>query len=153
MHQRDTNDTAPIVGADLAGPANLAERYNETARLAMSDACRRNYRQRIAKIIKFWLENDPEYHSIGVVEVSEADLHDNTKYFFDGKYKQDLVYTGLNDQFLLHFLVSNKRKVDGKLKSVEDLRKYKDAVMWGAKEANELLPGSFYTMFDNYMKG
>ena len=66
-------------------------------------------------------------------------------------------YKGLNDQFVLHFLVENKihttTKRKGKFKSVGDLRKYKDAIMWGALMQEELLPSKFYTMFDNFLGG
>jgi hypothetical protein len=36
---------------------------------------------------------------------------------------------------------------------VDDLRKYKDAIMWGAKQVNALLPAKFYEMFDNFLGG
>ena len=38
-HERDTNDAAPIIGANLAMPANLKDKYNETVKLAISTTC------------------------------------------------------------------------------------------------------------------
>jgi hypothetical protein len=105
--KRETNDQAETVGADIAEPADLAAAYNETVRVSMADKCRRNYRQRIARIILFWKTNDPDYYHIRVQSVSECDLADPTKYYF-GKFKEDLVYEGLNEVFVLHFLVSKK---------------------------------------------
>ena len=63
------------------------------------------------------------------------------------------MYEGLNESFVLHFLVSNKKKADGKLKSLEDLWKYKDAIMWGSKVAGKLLPVKFYEMFNQFLHG
>ena len=150
--QRETNDTAPTVGNDLALPADLAERYNETASFAHNDKTRQDYHNRIKRIITFWKENDPTYYAVGVCKVSEADLADATKYHF-GK-TEDIVYEGLNESFVLHFLVCNKHKDDGsKLKSLQDLRKYKDAIMWGSKMAGVLLPVKFFEMFDQFLGG
>lgn len=151
-HQRETNNDAATVGAELAEPANLAEKYNETKRVSMDEKCRRNYRQRIARIVKFWKENDEDYYKVGVRAVPEADLANTMKYYF-GKFNEDLVYEGLNEIFVLHFLVSTKWKSENKLKSVDDLRKYKDAIMWGAKQDDALLPVKFYEMFDNFLAG
>jgi hypothetical protein len=141
------------VGGNLATPANLPAKYNETTQFAMSNKCRRNYRQRLARIIRFWKAEDPEYYAVGVQKVAADDLNDATKYFFSGHFTEDLIYAGLNEQFVLHFLVSTKEKENGKLKSVEDIRKYKDAIMWGATEACERLPTSFYEMVDNFLSG
>ena len=45
------------------------------------------------------------------------------------------------------------RKKDGKLKSLTDLQKYKDAIMWGAQISGELLPAAFYSTFDEFLAG
>lgn len=152
-HERETNNNAATLGAELPTPPGLAERYNETIALSMTPACRKDYRQRIARIIKFWKENCPEYYNIGVRKVEEPELSDVTKFYF-GRFKEDIRYEGLNDQFLLHFLVSTKKKADNKtLKSVEDMRKYKDAIMWAAGISELLLPAKVYAMYDKFMAG
>lgn len=150
-HQRDTDDNIAVLGDNLEPPSNLAEKYNETIKVTMTDGCRRNYRQRLLRIVEFWRREDPEYFAVGVREVPEEEGKDETKYFYDWRYKQDLIYSGLNDQFILHFLVSTKKKEDGKFKSFEDMRKYKDAIMWGAKIQGERLPSNFYETFDNFL--
>ena len=83
--QRETNDAVATIGADLAPPSDLAERYNETERQSMDDKCRRNYRQRIARIIRFWQDESPEYYQVGVHDVSATELADSSKYYF-GQY-------------------------------------------------------------------
>ena len=152
-HQRNTNDITTTLGANLEEPSNLQEKFNETEKFSMSVACRRNYRQRIRKIIEFWKEKDPGYYQVGVRAVGEEDQANPTKYFFDGKFKEDICYAGLNSKFLLHFMVSSKNKEGGKMKSIGDLRKYKDAVMWGAKISGEQLPTTFYVMLDAFLSG
>ena len=42
-------------------------------------------------------------------DVSEEEQNDPSKYFY-GKYNKDLVYTGMNVDFVLDFLAKNKRK-------------------------------------------
>lgn len=119
----------------------------------MPTTCRRNYCQQLARIIRFWKAEDVAYYRVGVKEVAADDLQSPQKYFFNGHFKEDLVYAGLNEQFVLHFLVSSKAKANGKLKSVEDIRKYKDVIMWGATVAGERLPTSFYEMIDTFLNG
>jgi hypothetical protein len=97
-------------------------------------------------------KGDPEYYAVGICKVSPEELLDETRYYF-GCYKEDLVYTGMNSEFLKHFLVKIMWKHDGKLKGVDDLRKYKDAIMWGAKSASKRLPISFYKMIDKFLGG
>ena len=41
---------------------------------------------------------------------------------------------------------------NGKLKALMDTRKYKDAILWGAKVLDAKLPISFYEDIDNYLK-
>jgi hypothetical protein len=64
-----------------------------------------------------------------------------------------LIYTGIKSEFLKHFLITVKWKVDGKLKGVDNLHKYKDAIMWDAKTASQRLPTSFYEMMDSFLGG
>ena len=82
-----------------------------------------------------------------------ADAMDVSKFFFQGKYKRDFIYRGFNVTFFIHFLTKIKRKADGKLKSYVDLRKYYDAMKWGATTAGEELPSKFYSTVDSFLAG
>ena len=122
----------------------------------MSMTCRKNCRNRIRAIINFWKEKDPDYYKIGVCGVAESDLNDETKWFFpDVKcpFKEDIIYEGLNSKFMLHFFVSFKVKKDGGLSSVENLRKYRDAVVWGSKMTGKFLPIQLYESTDSFLNG
>ena len=96
---RDVDDSAAIIGDNLLPSNNYAKRIQETLKMSKQSATRKNYRNRIQRIIKFWGINCPEYYAQGVVTVSEADLNDPAKYFFDGKFKTDIIYEGLNVDF------------------------------------------------------
>ena len=107
-HQRDTNDLVPILGSGLL-PAiddDINNAVHDTIAQGMNHGTRRNYRNRIARIIKHYKENFPEYYRIGVRELTTEEMADRTKYHFDKK--EDLIYTGLNVQFLIYFLSSTE---------------------------------------------
>ena len=152
-HQRDTDDTAPTIGAELELPEGLDQALNQTTKHDIDDACRKNYRQRLTRIINFWqAANDPDYYQLGVRDVSEEDLEDESLFYFN-KYNRDIMYQGMRTEFVTHFLVKNTFKDNNKLKSEQDLRTYKDAIMWGAKTAKERLPTRFFEMFDSFLEG
>jgi len=150
-HQRDTNDVAPLLGANLDLQNDEFERQsNEIAELAMANKTRRDYRCRIMRIANFWKKINPEYYAIGVIKVSESDLENPSKFYF-GQYKEDLVYTGLNVVMVKQHLMSTMKKENGKVKSLQDVRKYKDTIIWGAKIAGQRLPTSFYEEIDAHI--
>ena len=43
----------------------------------------------------FWKDKFPEYYTLGVRTVTSDELNDSTKWFFKGRYKRDLIYTGI----------------------------------------------------------
>ena len=138
---------------DLVLPADHDDLVNEILSHDMAMKTRRNYRNRQKNMMAHWKEHHPEFYALAVVDVSEEDQHDKSMYFFDGAFKKDLVYTGLNIDYVLKFLMKTKKKQDGKLKSEGDLKKYKDAIMWGAQIVDNQLPISFYRGFDKFMAG
>ena len=150
-HERDTNDAAPILGENIAVAGTFQQQYNATHAVSMSDKNRKDYRARLVRIANSWEEHCKDYYQVGVKKVSEQDQHDESKFFFSGNYKVDLIYTGLNYKFVLDFLMNTKYKKNGKLKSNQDTRKYKDAILWGAMIAGERLPTKFYEEMDKYL--
>ena len=59
----------------------------------------------------------------------------------------------MHTELVLHFLPSTKQKPDGKIKSKCDLRKHKDAIMWGAIVAGELLPIKLHSIAADFLGG
>ena len=64
------------------------------------------------RIAKFWKDNAKDsYYSLGVKFVSDEDLVDNTKFYY-GRYKIDLIYQGLNVDYVSFSLKSTDQKQD-----------------------------------------
>ena len=104
-HQRNTNDAVPIIGSALVPAVNdsVNDALHETILQGMSHATRQNYRNRIAKIIKHFHEHFPEFYRIGVCQLTQDEISDRTKYFFN--QTKDLVYAGLNVKVFLYFFL------------------------------------------------
>ena len=81
------------------------------------------------------------------------ELNDLSKYHFNKT--EDIIYSssngGINVKFVMKFLAYTRKKKTGNFKTHGELRKYKDAILWGAKVQNELLPSSFYTQIERYL--
>ena len=73
------------------------------------------------------------YYSTGVRIVPEGEYGSRHKFYFNGRYKKDIVYAGLNVKFFIKFLMDNKNLQNGKIRSLMDIRKYKDAILWEAR--------------------
>ena len=82
VHQRITDDATPIIGADL-DLGDYKQVTHQTFSKQLDIRTRKDYRLRIQRIIDYWKKECPEYIAAGgVADVSEEDLHDETKYFF-----------------------------------------------------------------------
>ena len=111
----------------------------------MKPETKHDNRRRINKIIQWWGNHDSNFtkamYNEGVRDVSDDDLKNEPKSYF-GKFKKDLVYTGLEVRGVLYFLMNTQSKTgnsgSGKLKSYEDARKYFDTIKWGATVANHI---------------
>lgn len=155
-HQRDTDDTAAPIAADVAINDADAAAIAETESQAMGNKCRKDYRNRIKRFIN-WLsehENYSEYYAAGTRAVSDEEASMQNKYYFD--HRRDLVYRGFRGDILKAFLSNTKTKraeSDGTviLKSPRDLSKYGDAIKWGAAQAGERLPRTFFEAMDTWM--
>lgn len=152
LHQREFDDNIPVLGENIVvadADGALGDAIHNTISLGMSIHTRRNYRNRIAKIAQHWKDRYPEYYAIGVRSVSPEEQRDRSKYYF--QHTEDLEYNGLNVKFLIYFLLSTEKRSDGKYKSFDDLRKYRDAVLWGSKIAGKFLPSRFYSETENFL--
>jgi len=47
----------------------------------MENKTRRDHRCRIIRIANFWKENGPECYAVGVIQVSNSDLENPTKFY------------------------------------------------------------------------
>ena len=91
----------------------------------------------------------PDYYNVGVRRLTPSELNDTTKFWW--KNKHDLIYDGINSNFVKVFIASKVKKGNGKTSSFENVRKYFDAIQFGAKEADVLLPITFYQAKDKFL--
>ena len=140
-HQRVT-ESVPLLGDDGELDNDFKASVQETLSHDLADKTRRNCRNRIKHIIEYWKGNIDWYHKIGVVAVSPNDMKDPTKYYYN-KFDEDIRCTGLNPNMVKKFLSHTKSKGNGNIKSYGDIRKYKDAIVWGSKMAEQPLPPQF----------
>ena len=68
-HERDTDNTTEVIGNNLAIDGYENEIHGTMCH-DMSDNTRKNWRQRIKKIIAYWKSNHPQYYQMGVREVT-----------------------------------------------------------------------------------
>ena len=148
-HERDTNDDAPILGADVPVSAVHKESVRSTELKQKEEGMRRNYRNRIKDVYSFFKEKYPLYYAVGVREVTDQELADPDKFYW--KNKHDLIYEGLNVQMVKAFLAEKKVKPNGKMSSHVHCRKYHDAILYGAQEAGESLPRLYYEEIEKYL--
>lgn len=81
----------------------LQDSLHATIALGMNDGTRKNYRNRIEKLIKFLQTHYPLYCVRGIRDLTPEEISDRTKFYF-GK-SRDIVYTGFNVKLLLFFIL------------------------------------------------
>ena len=92
----------------------------------------KDYRRRI-KVMIAWIEAEySEYYEKGTVQVTTQQKEDPSLHFFD--HERDFQYSGINVEVIKAFLSVHKTKVNGKHCSQVHLRKYHDAIQYGAEE-------------------
>jgi hypothetical protein len=125
----------PILGAgfnDLG--TNYNDLYNKTLQHDMNHRTQKDYWCRNIHVAKYWEEHCPsEYYLVGTHDILPQDFVDVGNFYYGRRYDKDLVYQyqGLNVKYLLKFLMSRKRKKNGKFLSFTDFWKYKDHIKEG----------------------
>ena len=151
-HQRDTNNDAPILGANVEILDEHSSSVRQTERMDLEKKSKRDHRNRLKHIYMFWEEKYPDYHAVGVCELTEEELAEGPEgdmYWW--KNKHDIMYEGLNVKMVKAFLAHKKKKENGKTCSHVQLQKYYDAVLFGAKKANKHLPQSYYEEMEKFL--
>ncbi|KAL7553258.1 hypothetical protein ACHAWF_016513 [Thalassiosira exigua] len=159
--EKTVDDTTPIInaGADInsehKNDINITEQ-TQTQRKKNNIKTRREYRNRINRVISFWRDSYPDYFQHGTRELNEEEKNDPVKFHF--KNDRDIVYSGLNVGMVKSFLsVKKKKKVEADgtviLASSSDIKKYDDAIKWGSQMAGQPLPSSYYSEMGAFIQG
>jgi hypothetical protein len=96
-------------------------------------ATRKDYRNRLQRMVDWCLLKYDKYYQIVTRPVTEEELNDTTKHFHN--QKRDFDYSRLSYKFVLAFL--SEARIDrntGKKRSFVHVRKFHDAVLFGARE-------------------
>ena len=149
VHQRETDDTVPIIGTDIAIKENHAAAAQTTQSKGMKDKTRKEHRNRHMHLVMFFKEHYEEYFEQGTYLLTDEQKADPTKYYFQND--RDLHYQGLNVKMVIAHCSNKKFKANGKLISPSDLSKYGDAIKWGAQIAGEVLPTEFHVQFESFI--
>jgi hypothetical protein len=131
--QREADDNVlEIIGADIQLAEVHQQGLDETNDHKRRGRTTDNYRNRINHIYTFIDASYPEYAAAGGIhELAEDELPHHHK------NKKDLKYSGLNVGIIMAFLASKKNKSETMLQSFTNMRKYHDAILYGAEKANE----------------
>ena len=109
-----------------------------TEKLEINVELKNEYRHRLARIYKFLEEKYLDYCEIEVRVLSEEERI-SSEYHWDNN-DRDLVYSGLSVKFIKAFLAQAKHQKNGKICSNSNIRKCKDAILWGLGQARCPLP-------------
>jgi hypothetical protein len=130
-----------ILGANLELDAGLKEAVLEPEDMAKKRKTMIEHRNCIKHLYEFWIEKCPEYVALGTVELTEEQKQDRRSCHY--KNTHDLVYEGMNIEYVKAFLGQTKKKESGKTCSFVNIRKYHDAILFGAEKAGVALAPSY----------
>lgn len=100
VHQRETDDTVPIIGTDIAIKENHAAAAQTTQSKGMKDKTRKEHRNRHMHLVIFFKEHYEEYFEQGTYLLTDEQKADPTKYYFQND--RDLHYQGLNVKIYMY---------------------------------------------------
>ena len=120
-----------------------------TEKLEINQRLQNEYRNQISHIYNFLEIHYPDYYVVGVRFLTDIDKDDLDQHW--NKNDRDLIYKGLNVKFIKAFMAHAKKKKNGKICSNSNIRKYKDAILWGSKQASSPLPPSFYDELEKFL--
>lgn len=147
--QRNTDDTTPTIEGPGLRPEHEAAIFS-TEDKSMSDGCRRNYRNRIRRMIEWMKDSYPDVFEQSVRVVTNEERDNAASYYWPDD-EHDFKYAGLNPQYIKAFLADMKVKPNGRIYGYSHMSKFYDAIKWGCGRTTSHLSTSFYTELDKYM--
>jgi hypothetical protein len=130
--RRNDDSSAIILGQDLQIDAADVAAVQDTEDYEKVLNTMRDYRNRLQALCEWMQQEFPDYVELGgVVPITDAQKSDRV--FFAYKSTLDLRYDGLNVRIIKTFMSKRKVKADGKIYSHGHIRKYRDAILWGAE--------------------
>ena len=90
-----------------------------------------------------------EYYKVGVRVLKPEEKVSVDQYW--NRNDRDLIHRDLNVKFIKAFLAHAKKKKNSKICSNSNIRKYKDAILWGSSQVKSPLPSSFYDEIERFL--
>jgi hypothetical protein len=106
-------------------------------------------------VYEWWIQHFPaDYFENGKRIMNKDEKNYKTKTHHTNEH--DIIHGGLNVQFFMAFLSDKKKKnviSNSKviIASVSDIKKYDDAIKWGALHAEQALPNSYYRRMEAFI--
>jgi hypothetical protein len=139
----------PILGANIEVQELHSAGVRNTEQRGLDLKTKRNYRNQIKDIYTSFSTAYPDYYSVGILKLSEEERNNPNSFFW--KNTHDLIYTGINVSLVKAFLAHKKIKDNGNTSSHVQLCKYNDAILYGAKQASQLLPRGYYDKIERFL--
>lgn len=147
---RITDDSFVTIGTNVEVRAEHVNAWNATKEKEISPATRRGHRNRLKKLIQWWQKEYPMYYEIGTRALSEEERTNPMNFYHT--CDRDIVYEGLRVDLVMAFMAANKTKSSsGKVFSHEHLRKFNDAIIFGALIAKKRLSSEYYAEMGSFL--
>ena len=114
--QRIYDDSHDTIGSNMNVTLSHVKEMNKTKKQQNMVETRLGHRRSLNKIMTFWQKYYPDYFADGTRYISEVEVNNKMLCYYLNQrdyMKRDMVYQGLNVDFVLAFLVATKKKDDG----------------------------------------
>ena len=108
------------------------EQMLETLAHEKADRTKRDHCNRLKSLYEFWEKYYPDYYGEMVRPLTPEDMSHPERFYY--KNRHDIKYESLSADMVILFMSSKKRKANGKSTSHAHLRKFHDAVLYGARQ-------------------
>ena len=155
-HQRICDDSHDTIGSNMNVTLSHVKEMNKTKKQQNMLETRLGHHRSLNKIMTFWEEYYPDYFAAGTRFISEDEINNEMLFYYPNQkayMKRDMVYQGLNVDFVLAFFAATKKKDDGSnnIYSYVHFRKYNDAILFGARTLGHNLPSIYFTEIDKFL--
>ena len=121
-----------------------------TRKYQLSENLQRKYCNRLQRIIKWIFIFYRSHHDAIYVPITEAQQNDPLRMYHN--MENDINYSMLNKDIFEAFLVDHMTKENGKQCSFSHIRKFFDALLYGARQSKRYLSTSFCTSIETFLE-
>lgn len=121
-----------------------------------SDTTCQSYRSRLRRMIKWVHENYVEARDREIRSIPPDELIDNNKYYDQKRDTMDFDYRIINVEYIKAYITTQKHvnaNGTGQPRSFSHVRKFHDAVLFGARKQNAQLPSVYQQEMKKFLDG